>query len=256
MLHSMARDGDTILPRVTGLRSAPGVPLVGPGEWPHAPGVCGRRFRSRACGRRDPRGAPEGQQQGEGHTSVVAARAPGALLRVVRPPRARRRRHGDLPGQGAGHLPCRVSRPVSRRPVAAGGAVGTAAASPAPRPGISPAQAQLLVLTPAAGHEGASGVQSAKTREMEACALQIFISPVSAIAVDLMGRAMEPPRASIWPIVLSQQRPQAMTQGAPRRCFLPHSPGHLCYDVRTHEPRGRASGREETRWTLSQSWIR
>jgi hypothetical protein len=148
------RDGDTILPRVTGLRSAPGVPLVGPGEWCQAPGVCGRRFRSRAYGRRDPRGAPEGQQQGEGHTAVVAARAPGPPLRVVRPPRARRRRHGDLSGQGAGHLPCRVSRPVSRRHVAAGGAVGTAAASPTPRPGSSPAPARLLVLTPSSGHEG------------------------------------------------------------------------------------------------------
>ena len=61
MLHSMARDGDTILPRVTGLRSAPCVPLVGPGEGRQAPGVCGRRFRSRTYGRRDPRGAPEGQ---------------------------------------------------------------------------------------------------------------------------------------------------------------------------------------------------
>jgi len=135
------RDGDTILPRVTGLCSAPCGPLVGLGEWRHAPGVCGRRFRSRACGRRNPSGAPEGQQQGEGHTSVVAARAPGSTLRVVCPPRAWRRRHGDLPGQGAGHLPCRVSRPVSRRPVATGGDVGTVAASPAPRPGSSPARA-------------------------------------------------------------------------------------------------------------------
>ena len=35
------RDGDTILPRVTGLRSAPGVPLVGPGEWCQAPACAG-----------------------------------------------------------------------------------------------------------------------------------------------------------------------------------------------------------------------
>ena len=126
------RDRDTILPRVTGLHAAPYGLLVGPGEWCHAPGVCGRRFWSRVCGRRDPSGAPEGQQQGQGHTPVVAARAPGPLLRVVRPPRARRRRHGDLPGQGAGHLPCRVSRPVSRRPVATGDAVGMAAAWPQP----------------------------------------------------------------------------------------------------------------------------
>jgi hypothetical protein len=129
-----------------------------PAGWPggvvSGSGVCGRRFRSRAYGRRDPRGAPEGQQQGEGHTSVVAARAPGPTLRVVRPPRARRRRHGDLSGQGAGHIPCRVSRPVSRRHMAAGGAVDTAAASPTPRPGSSPAQARLLVLTPSSGHEG------------------------------------------------------------------------------------------------------
>src|SRR5262249_22733258 len=60
----------------------------------------------------------------------TAARAPGAPLRLVRPPRVWRRRHGDLPGQGAGHLPCRVSRPVSRCPVAVGGTVSTAAAAP------------------------------------------------------------------------------------------------------------------------------
>jgi hypothetical protein len=45
--------------------------------------------------------------------------------------------HGDLPGQGAGHLPCRVSRPLSRRHVAVGGAVGLAAAASTPRPGLS-----------------------------------------------------------------------------------------------------------------------
>jgi hypothetical protein len=132
------RDGDTILPRVTGLRSAPGVPLVGPREWRQTPGVCGRRFRSRAYERRDPREAPEGQQQGKGHPSVVAARAPSPTLRVVCRPCTRRRRHGDFPGQGAGHLPCRVSRPVSRRPVATGGAVGTAVAWPQPCAGSAP----------------------------------------------------------------------------------------------------------------------
>jgi hypothetical protein len=98
-----------------------------PGEWCHAPGVCGRRFRTRACGRLDPRGAPEGQKQGKGHTSLVAARASGPTLRVVRSPCARRRRHGHLPGQGPGHLPCRMSRPVSRRHVAVGGTVSTVA---------------------------------------------------------------------------------------------------------------------------------
>ena len=161
---------------------------------------CGRCFRSRACGRRDPSGAPEGQQQGAGHTSVVAARAPGALLCVVRPPRAWRRRDGDLPGQGTGHLPCRVSRPVSRRPVAMGDAVGTAAAVPT-------ALRRLLVLTPSAGHEESSGGQSLKTRVMDEGVWPICIPLVSATAVDLMGRAMEPPRASTLLIVLSQQRP-------------------------------------------------
>ena len=131
-------------------------------EWCHAPGMCGRRFRSRAYRRRDPSGAPKGQQQGEGHTSMVAARAPGPLLRVVCPPRARRRRHGDLPGQGAGHLPCRVSRQVPRCHVATGDAVGTAAASPAPRP--ASALRRLLVLIPSAGREESSGGKSLKTR--------------------------------------------------------------------------------------------
>ena len=55
---------------------------------------------------------------------------PGPPLRLVRPPRVWRRRHGDLPGQGAGHLPRRVSRPVSRCHVAVGGTVSTAAAAP------------------------------------------------------------------------------------------------------------------------------
>jgi hypothetical protein len=217
--------------------------------------VCGRRFRSRACGRRDPSGAPEGQQQGEGHTPVVAARVPGPTLCVVRPPRTRRRRHGDLPGQGAGHLPCRVSRPVSRRPVATGGAVSTAAAFPAPRPGLSPAQARLLVLTPS-GHEESSGGQSLKTRVREEGVRPIGLPLVSAPAVDLMGRAMEPPRARTGPLVLSQQHPPAMIHSAPRRCLLTHAPGHLCYDALVHEYGGRAPGREETRWTLSRSWIR
>jgi hypothetical protein len=76
---------------------------VGPGEWGQAPGVCGRHCRVRAEGRRDPRGASEGQHQSQGHTSVVAARAPGALLRVVRLTSTRRR--------------CaRTSRPESARP--------------------------------------------------------------------------------------------------------------------------------------------
>jgi hypothetical protein len=149
-----------------------------------------------------------------------------------------------------------VSRPVSRRHGAAGGAVGTAAASPAPRPGISPAQARLLILTPSAGHGEPSGVQSSKTRVMEEGARQIFIPPVSATAVDLMVRAVEPPRASTLPIVLSQQRPPDMTHGAPQLCFLPHSPCHLCYDALVHEHGSRAPDREDIEWTLSRWWIR
>ncbi len=35
-----------------------------------------------------------------------------------------------------------------------------------------------------------------------------------------------------------------------------HSSCHLCYDKRAHGHRGRAPGRKETRWTLSQCWIR
>jgi hypothetical protein len=94
---------------------------AGPGEQRQAPGMCGRL---------NPNGAPEGQKYGEGHTASAEAQAPGSTLCVVRPPRARRRRHSDLPGQGTGHLPYRVSRPVSRCHVAVGGAVSTAAATP------------------------------------------------------------------------------------------------------------------------------
>ena len=68
----------------------------------------------------------------------------------------------DLPGQGAGHLPCRVSRQVPRCHVATGDAVGTAAASPAPRP--ASALRRLLVLIPSAGREESSGGKSLKTR--------------------------------------------------------------------------------------------
>jgi hypothetical protein len=71
-----------------------------------------------------------------------------------------------------------------------------------------------------------------------------------------MVRAMEPPRASTLPIVLSQQRP---TRHGPRRstAVLPAAPpGRLCYDVRAHEPRGRAPGQEDMGWTLSRWWTR
>jgi hypothetical protein len=93
-----------------------------------------------------------------------------------------------------------VSRPVSRRPVAMGDAVGTAAAVPT-------ALRRLLVLTPSAGYEESSGIQTAKTRIREEGARPIGIPLVSATAVDLMGRAMEPPRARTWPIVLSHPHP-------------------------------------------------
>jgi hypothetical protein len=134
-------DGEPILPRVTCICGAPCVSLAGPGKRRHAPGVCGRYSQPRACGRLHSNGAPEGQTQGEGHPWWPAARAPDAPLRLVRPPRVWRRRHGNLPGQGAGHLPCRVSRPVSRGHVAVGGAVSPRRCRPAPRPGFSPAQA-------------------------------------------------------------------------------------------------------------------
>jgi hypothetical protein len=132
-------DRAIILPRVTGICTAPCVSLAGPGKRRHAFGVCGRHASPRAGRRLYSSGAPEGQTQDKGDTWWTAVRAPGAPLRLVRPPRVWRRRHGHLPRQGAGHLPCRVSRPVSRCHVAVGGAVSTAVA--APRPGFSPAQA-------------------------------------------------------------------------------------------------------------------
>ena len=102
--------------------------------WPRDAASCSRcvreAFPAQACGRLHPSGAQEGQTQGEGYTFWTEARTSGAPLRLVHPPRVWRRRHGDLPGQGAGHLPCRVSRPVSRCHVAVGGAVSTAAAAP------------------------------------------------------------------------------------------------------------------------------
>jgi hypothetical protein len=75
----------------------------------------------------DHSGAQKGLQHGKGQTSSAEAGAPCPMLRLVHPLSARRRRHGDLPGQGAGHVPCRVSGPVSRRDVAMGGALGTTA---------------------------------------------------------------------------------------------------------------------------------
>lgn len=126
MLHSHGRhDGYDLLPRITGLLAAPGLPLADPRERGHAPGVSGRRSRWRACGKCGHSEAQKGPQHGKGQTSAAEAGAPCPILRVVHPPRARRRRHGDLPGQGAGHVPCRVSGPVSCRNVAMGGAVGT-----------------------------------------------------------------------------------------------------------------------------------
>lgn len=123
-------DGYALLPRVTGLLAAPGLLLADSRERGHAPGVSGRRARWRACGKCDDSGAQKGQQHGKGQTSSAEAGAPCPILCVVHPPRARRRRHGDLPRQGAGHVPYRVSGPVSRHYVAMGGAVGpTACAS-------------------------------------------------------------------------------------------------------------------------------
>jgi len=51
-------------------------------------------------------------------------------MRVVCQPRAWRLRHGDLPRQGAGHVPCRMSVSVPRRHVALGCAVGPTARAP------------------------------------------------------------------------------------------------------------------------------
>ena len=114
-----------LLPRVTGLLAVPGMPLADPRERGYTPGVAGRRSRWRTCGKYAHSGAQKGPQHGKGQTAAAAAGAPGPILCVVHPPRARRRRHSDLPGQGAGHVPCRVSGPVSRRDVAMGGALGT-----------------------------------------------------------------------------------------------------------------------------------
>src|SRR5215467_4001299 len=38
--------------------------------------------------------------------------------------------------------------------------------------------------------------------------------------------------------------------------LLQYHPCHLCYDERTQVRGGSVSGREETGWTLSRSWIR
>jgi len=80
----------------------------------------------------------EGKKHGKGQTSSAEAREPCPTMRMVRQPRARRCRHGNLPGQGAGHVPCRVSVPVPRRHVAVGGAVGMTACTPSYDTGYQP----------------------------------------------------------------------------------------------------------------------
>jgi hypothetical protein len=47
-----------------------------------------------------------------------------------------------------------------------------------------------------------------------------------------------------------------ITHDFPLLHFLPHAVCHLWYDGAAHEHGSRTPGREETRWTLWQSWIR
>jgi hypothetical protein len=108
------------------------------GKRAHAPGQARRRDRERACGRLGYRRMPEGKQHGEGQTPSEEAGELGPTMRVVRQSRARRGRHSDLPGQGAGHVPCRVSIQVPRRHVAASGAVVTTACAPSHDAGHQP----------------------------------------------------------------------------------------------------------------------
>jgi hypothetical protein len=139
MLHcNVQHDGYTVLPSVTALLAAPGILLAGPRERAHAPGQAGRRDRERACGRLGHRRMHEGKQHGEGQTPSKEAGELGPTMRVVRQSRARRGRHSDLPGQGAGHVPCRVSIQVPRRHVAASGAVVTTACAPSHDAGHQP----------------------------------------------------------------------------------------------------------------------
>jgi hypothetical protein len=110
--------------------------------WPkgraHAPGQAGRCDSERACGRLDHRRIHEGKQHGEGQTPSEEAEEHGPTMRVVRQSRARRSRHSDLPGQGAVHVPCRVSLQIPRRHVAASGAVVTTACAPSQDAGYQP----------------------------------------------------------------------------------------------------------------------
>jgi len=101
---------------------------------------CPVLFQWRACRCLGHSGAQKGKKHGEGQTSSEEAGESCPTMRVVCQPCAWRRRHGDVPRQGAGHVPCRVSVPVSRHPVAVGSAVDTTARAPA-TPVISPAQA-------------------------------------------------------------------------------------------------------------------
>jgi hypothetical protein len=51
---------------------------------------------------------------------------------------------------------------------------------------------------------------------------------------------------------IAQLRRTTRTDSSLPQCFIPHSPGHVCYDERTHAHGGRAPGREETGWILSR----
>jgi hypothetical protein len=139
MLHChVQHDGYAVLSSVTDLLAAPGILLAGPRGRAHAPGQAGRCDSERACGRLDHRRIHEGKQHGEGQTPSEEAEEHGPTMRVVRQSRARRSRHSDLPGQGAVHVPCRVSLQIPRRHVAASGAVVTTACAPSQDAGHQP----------------------------------------------------------------------------------------------------------------------
>jgi hypothetical protein len=183
---------------------------------PHA----ARRPHPTPSGRLDASGAQEGQTPGQGHTAWAAARVPGPALRVVCAPRARRGGHGDLPGQGAGHLPCGVSRPVSCRHVAVGGAVGPTVA---PRLGRSTLRSRFLhalegyhrrlvalSVCSYACHPGILGGQEGSTPSIAAGGLQ---GPTGA------------PLPASRPFLLCEHPPY-------RRAPQAHVPRHRCLTLR------------------------
>jgi hypothetical protein len=61
------------------------------------------------------------------------------------------------------------------------------------------------------------------------------------------------------PGTLCYKTPNTVAQSinqSPTLHFLQRVVCHLCYDALVYEHVGRASGREETRWILSQWWIK